>query len=466
MPRYEFSEGSSNKFWEIKLDGTSFTTTYGKIGTTGQTTIKTYKTAEQAQREYDKLIAEKTKKGYQLAGGTAGRPAQQGSPGKTTGAGTGDKRNPEFEKAIIANPYDRDVYAVYGDWLQGQGDPRGELIALQLAGKDKEARALIDKNADYFLGPLVEHQKTYDGDLSNNGRTNDKAWVAENKQAFLWKFGFIHRARLAHDSYDDDGFEGSLVDVLELLLRHPSGRFVTEMAFNNNGDPNEDDLQDLIDVLARKAPPTLRKLTFGDNVDQISWYNVGNLGKLWAAVPNLATLYIEAGSWTLGTLDAPSLRRAEFKTGGLSKASGTSIATAHWPRIEFLDVYYGDTNYGGDCTLKEVQPLLDRSDLSALTHLGLKNSSFTDELCQVIGHAKIVKQLKELDLSMGCMSDAGAAALAAWKPALGHLEVLDVSDNYLSEEGEKAVKGLARKVIIGEQRDDDDPEYRHPSVGE
>ena len=65
MPRYEFSEGSSNKFWEIKLSGKSFTTTYGKIGTDGQTTIKTFKTDAEAKKEHDKLIAEKTKKGYQ-----------------------------------------------------------------------------------------------------------------------------------------------------------------------------------------------------------------------------------------------------------------------------------------------------------------------------------------------------------------------------------------------------------------
>ena len=69
MPRYEFSEGTSNKFWEINLSGKSFTTTYGKIGTSGQTTIKTWKTEAEAKKEYDKLIAEKTKKGYELAGG-------------------------------------------------------------------------------------------------------------------------------------------------------------------------------------------------------------------------------------------------------------------------------------------------------------------------------------------------------------------------------------------------------------
>ncbi|MBC7978699.1 MAG: WGR domain-containing protein [Myxococcales bacterium] len=64
MPRYELSEGTSNKFWEITLSGTSFTTTYGRIGTAGQSTLKEFKTAAAAQKEHDKLVAEKTKKGY------------------------------------------------------------------------------------------------------------------------------------------------------------------------------------------------------------------------------------------------------------------------------------------------------------------------------------------------------------------------------------------------------------------
>jgi predicted DNA-binding WGR domain protein len=75
MPRYEFSEGSSNKFWEINLSGKSFTTTYGKIGTGGQTTIKQFKTDADAKKEHDKLVAEKVKKGYQPANGSGGSPA-------------------------------------------------------------------------------------------------------------------------------------------------------------------------------------------------------------------------------------------------------------------------------------------------------------------------------------------------------------------------------------------------------
>jgi predicted DNA-binding WGR domain protein len=73
MPRYEFSDGKSNKFWEIELDGTSFTTTYGRIGTNGQTSMKEYDSTDKAKKEYDKLIAEKVKKGYKLvAAGSSG----------------------------------------------------------------------------------------------------------------------------------------------------------------------------------------------------------------------------------------------------------------------------------------------------------------------------------------------------------------------------------------------------------
>lgn len=74
--RYELSEGSSHKFWQIELTGTTTRVTYGKIGSTGQTQIKQFKDAAAAQKAHDALIAEKTKKGYTLVGGTAATPAK------------------------------------------------------------------------------------------------------------------------------------------------------------------------------------------------------------------------------------------------------------------------------------------------------------------------------------------------------------------------------------------------------
>jgi len=82
MPRYEFKEGTSNKFWEITLEGSSFTTTYGKIGTDGQSTLKEYDSDDKAKREYDKLIGEKTKKGYVLVSGNGPAAAPKAAPAK------------------------------------------------------------------------------------------------------------------------------------------------------------------------------------------------------------------------------------------------------------------------------------------------------------------------------------------------------------------------------------------------
>jgi predicted DNA-binding WGR domain protein len=63
--RFEFSEGSSNKFWEIRVEGKSHTVRFGRIGSDGQTKTKDFASAATAQADADKLIAEKTKKGYE-----------------------------------------------------------------------------------------------------------------------------------------------------------------------------------------------------------------------------------------------------------------------------------------------------------------------------------------------------------------------------------------------------------------
>jgi uncharacterized protein (TIGR02996 family) len=454
---FELVEGSSAKFWEILVEGTGVSTRYGKIGTAGQETVKAHDSKSDAFKEYDKLVAEKTKKGYREIGSSDAM---------------GEARNPDLEKAIEADPYDKNAYSVLGDWLQGQGDPRGELIALSLANKDKQAKALIEKQADYFLGPLAEHQHTYDG---------------EDDEAFDWEYGYIHGLHLSHNHYANSEFKGSLAEILDLVLRHPSGRFLVEIYFGFNNDPNEDDLQDLIDLLAKRAPPTIRKLHFGDykyagggrigmggDDTEISWYSIGNLGKLWKAVPGLRTLITQGGSsqsamgggFQLGKIELPNLAHAEFRTGGLEKANARAIATAAIPSIEHLDIWYGDDNYGGNATVKDVELLLGRTDLPKLRHLGLMNSELADALPEALVKSKLLPQLRELDLSMGCMTDNGARAIAENKSAFQHLEKLNLSLNYISTAAIATLKGVAKNVDTSKQRADEDPEYRHPAVGE
>jgi len=61
---FEFVEGTSNKFWEVFHEGSEMTTRYGKIGTDGRSTTKTYDSPEKATEETEKIIAKKIKEGY------------------------------------------------------------------------------------------------------------------------------------------------------------------------------------------------------------------------------------------------------------------------------------------------------------------------------------------------------------------------------------------------------------------
>jgi predicted DNA-binding WGR domain protein len=61
---YHFRDGSSDKFWRIGVHATEVTVQFGRVGTTGQTVVKNYESAERARREADKLVLEKTRKGY------------------------------------------------------------------------------------------------------------------------------------------------------------------------------------------------------------------------------------------------------------------------------------------------------------------------------------------------------------------------------------------------------------------
>lgn len=61
---FVYQDFKSQKFWSIDVVGTDITVNYGKLGTDGQTQVKNFATAEEAEKAANKLIAEKTKKGY------------------------------------------------------------------------------------------------------------------------------------------------------------------------------------------------------------------------------------------------------------------------------------------------------------------------------------------------------------------------------------------------------------------
>lgn len=62
--RYEFNEGSSNKYWQIAVKDKLVIVEYGRIGNNPQSNTKEFETNELAKKESVKMISKKTAKGY------------------------------------------------------------------------------------------------------------------------------------------------------------------------------------------------------------------------------------------------------------------------------------------------------------------------------------------------------------------------------------------------------------------
>ena len=66
MPRFELVEGTISKFWSVERTGATVVTSWGRIGTDGQSKTKDLGSDAAAVKEEQQLVAEKTKKGYSL----------------------------------------------------------------------------------------------------------------------------------------------------------------------------------------------------------------------------------------------------------------------------------------------------------------------------------------------------------------------------------------------------------------
>ena len=102
---FRFTEGSSNKFWTIKLEENKYTVQFGKVGTAGQAQTKEFSNEAEAKKAYEKLVAEKTKKGYvEVKNGDLAQPAveQKTEESKTAAKKikkAGEKTNEEDQES-------------------------------------------------------------------------------------------------------------------------------------------------------------------------------------------------------------------------------------------------------------------------------------------------------------------------------------------------------------------------------
>ena len=211
--------------------------------------------------------------------------------------------------------------------------------------------------------------------------------------------------------------------------------------------------EEVLDVLVagRDRLPGLRVLFFGDitmDEAEISWICNTDQSRLYAAFAQLEHVGIRGGSGLrLPGLALPQLRSLVIETGGMSSALQRDVLAADLPALTHLELFTGAETYGAQTRVQDLSGLLSGDLFPQLTHLGVRNSEYTDDVCEALAGSPLLGRLEVLDLSLGTLTDRGARALAA-APAVTGLKKLDVHHHYLSDEGEALLRGLDIEVDL------------------
>jgi uncharacterized protein (TIGR02996 family) len=441
MRTFVYSDDRSHKFWNIELKGRSFSVTFGRQGTAGQMQTKDFADEVKARKEHDKLVAEKLAKGYRETTPAASAPTSL---------------REALESALVANPDDLASHMADADYLTEQGDPRGDLIRVQLALEDtskpasarkklqEQEKALLDAHAREWLGGLAPFLL---GDED----------VRENAPDLDVEYSF---ARGWLDSLDVFDFS---VAFARALAEAPQARLLRHLVLAEPSwdDPEADEAPAGVDnphlhpLFRSPHLGNVRVLQIGPDNDQCHTRGRGVPG-LVKLMPRLEELHLFAHRvdadqlFALKTLNSLRVLRVyhndSYPLEKLAKnpSLGRLTHLLCWPHA------VEDYAEGAYIKLPAVRALVRSPGLPALTHLELRLSDLGDQGIREIVASGILKRLEFLDLSGGFVSDEGAHLLAAC-PDLRHLKELRLDRNCLTEAGVAALKATGVKLSAQSQ---------------
>ena len=374
-----FQEGSSNKFWNATVEGNVFTVRYGRIGTEGQVSEKTLGSPAEAEKAYDKKVAEKLKEGY-----------REGAP----------------EAAPVP----------------GQGTNR-PLIHGNFAGYKIKA---YDKSKKLTDVKTTAHKLSIDYEEAEGGAT--------------------------------------MVDLLSTYCDDPSSSQTEALIIGAweecGGGTDSGSIVEFL-VSSHKKLPNLKALYIGaieSEESEISWINQSDMSPLFLAYPGLEHFMVRGGTaLSIGSLKHPNLRSLVIESGGLPAGVIRDVGASELPALEYLELWVGTDNYGGDATPDDFKELLSGTKYPKLKYLGLRDAEIADEIAKIVAQAPLLDRIEVLDLSMGALGDEGANALAE-SPAVKKLKKLDLHWHYISDAVCATLRKLGPRVDVSEKQEADDPD--------
>jgi uncharacterized protein (TIGR02996 family) len=475
MRKFTCTAGKSNKFWDIELKGKSFTVTWGRVGSAGQSLTKSFKDEEAARTQHDKLVEEKLAKGY-VETTSAPAAAARPQPGLRQA----------LEEALVANPDDLAAHMAYSDYLQEQGDPRGEFIQVQLALEDEKRsaeerkqlrqreRKLLKAHQRQWLGELAPFLLDEDEDLELSYYVQERG--AKRAVDFRFRRGWL----------DQLCFHKLTLEAGRAMKKASACRLLRDLAVEDAHDeaavrpsdiiPERGFQQGLWPLSQSPFLANVRRFRLGlEEGDDYGRYHCAMFPVPAAALarrmPRLEEFYLfacEAGLAELFALKSLhhlrilqiyhnyEVHRLDILAKNPSLRGLTHLLIhPHcicWHRNGQVDEAAGYREAEGYLPLSVVRPLLRSPNLPSLTHLRLRVCSMGDEGCTEIVRSGILGRLKSLDLRHGRIIDEGARTLAAC-PDIRRLEWLDLSRNAVGTDGVAVLRQLRIPVRLDDQHE-------------
>jgi hypothetical protein len=272
--------------------------------------------------------------------------------------------------------------------------------------------------------------------------------------------GSVYRIAL---SYDEAESGTTWREKFEGFLSQPAASEVTGIVVGLWGDTSKGELnaEAVVEALvaAREKLPNLKALFIGDIISEefeISWITQTDVSPVFAAYPKLEHFCVRGGEGLrLGSLNLDRLKSLIIESGGLDVSVVRDITSSNLPQLEHLEVWLGDDNYGANTEIVDLAPTLSGRLFPKLKVLGLRDSQLSDAIAVAVSQAPILERLRVLDLSLGTLSDDGAAALLT-SAGIAGLEFLDIHHHYCSDEMVNKLEGLGVKLDASDPQDPDE----------
>jgi uncharacterized protein (TIGR02996 family) len=320
-----------------------------------------------------------------------------------------------LESILLENPDNAEAWLVYADYLQQQGDVRGELIALEHQGAYKQAKAILEQNKALWL-------KNTDGTPA--GRSFLENWLLQSSEAILgWKYGFLQSISLQPlASYRSDAQEPLPVveQALKLLLGSRSALFLREIYLRIDSD--------YIPQSFSKSLPCCNRLWILPGSELADPSVIGPLDHLPMLLPALRELRL--AGWgrllRLGDSSWSSLKELSLEIADPEQALADNLANTPFPQLQRLKLVLDYWELGTDI----ISPVIGRTSWP-LRHLHIEGTDLGDTLVQILLDSPLLPQLETLSLPANELPEAAILRLIHHADRLKHLKNLDISNNNL-----------------------------------